>query len=766
MRRYYGDLKSSSSDCIQIKDFLVKAPFVGNAKFLSISVSAKTNAVLAGSSDNLQHSLDYRHIVDHLRSIPIDGDLFADPSRIGGNVSFNLSTLFPEIPEFRVEIESRQGDATSTFESRPANDLSYKIVQTTKNGSIATTSASRRNDSPPNRRIATELIFSLEKLQLILGVLPEERENLQPVRLTVTLLDEPLESLASPLKNADGSLFNVHHSESTSRLPNIEYMVRVFNAHLSDLLEKSSFFTVEALASHVADNLLRFIHNSLNINYKGPVSVRVEKLSAFPDCKSAGITVTRRGAGLHPKTKEDVQLFNHSGSHCAFVGLGSNMGDRVAAIETACREMNSRGIKVVKTSSLWETEAMYVVDQDPFLNGVCEIETRLTPMKLLDELQSIEQAMGRRKLVEKGPRNIDLDILLYDHEKVDDPRLNIPHKLMIEREFVLRPLCQLLPHNTHPSFPNMSPIPELLKLLPKGESPMSTVTPISATQSPIKSLLPARRSLLMAILNVTPDSFSDGGVHSHVAMDSLASTLSDFVATGATIIDVGGQSTRPGAGDVGEAEELDRVIPAIRAIRSLPQTKRICISIDTFRAHVAQEAIKAGADMVNDISGGSMDEQMLPTVAKLGATICLMHMRGTPATMNGLAHYPEGVVPTVGTELLARVSAAQAAGIPRWRIILDPGIGFAKTQDHNLEILRNLHEMRAIDGLEGIPWLVGTSRKSFIGRLTGVQSPQDRIWGTAGAVTAAVAGGADILRVHDVKEMSQVVKMADAIWRH
>lgn len=142
-----------------------------------------------------------------------------------------------------------------------------------------------------------------------------------------------------------------------------------------------------------------------------------------------------------------------------------------------------------------------------------------------------------------------------------------------------------------------------------------------------------------------------------------------------------------------------------------------------------------------------------------------MHMRGTPRTMNKMAHYPNGVVEDVGRELLERVKAAKAAGIHPWRIILDPGIGFAKNQEQNLELLRRLGELRAYPGLQGMPWLVGTSRKGFIGKITGMQKADERLLGTAAAVTASIAGGADIVRVHDVPEMAQVVKMADAMYR-
>jgi 2-amino-4-hydroxy-6-hydroxymethyldihydropteridine diphosphokinase/dihydropteroate synthase len=268
----------------------------------------------------------------------------------------------------------------------------------------------------------------------------------------------------------------------------------------------------------------------------------------------------------------------------------------------------------------------------------------------------------------------------------------------------------------------------------------------------------------MSILNVTPDSFSDGGNNHDVEEDSLRKTIMEHIDAGASIIDVGGQSTRPGSTQVGSDEELVRVLPAIKLIRSL-NLDNVAISVDTYRADVAEQAIKAGAHIINDVSAGLLDENMLPTAANIDCTICLMHMRGTPETMNSLTDYPDGIVETVGRELLKRIRAAEAAGVRRWRIILDPGIGFAKTQDQNLELLRRFDELRQYKGLENFPWLVGTSRKAFIGRITGVQEASERVWGTAASVAAAVQGGADVVRVHDVKEMAQVAKMAEAIWR-
>ncbi|WP_226585039.1 dihydropteroate synthase [Microseira wollei] len=264
-----------------------------------------------------------------------------------------------------------------------------------------------------------------------------------------------------------------------------------------------------------------------------------------------------------------------------------------------------------------------------------------------------------------------------------------------------------------------------------------------------------KRTYLMGILNVTPDSFSDGGLFNHP--EAALAQARYLVKAGADILDVGGESTRPGAAEISLEEELNRVVPAIEAIR---RELSVPISVDTTKAAIARVSVLAGADIVNDISGATFDSQMLPTVAELGVPIVLMHMRGTPQTMQNMTDY-EDLIGEIYQFLQARVEAAIASGIDKSRIILDAGIGFAKTSDQNLEILRRLSEFSSLD----CPILVGVSRKSFIGRIVNQTDPQARIWGTAGACAGAIASGADILRVHDVQEMRDVCLVADAIFR-
>jgi dihydropteroate synthase len=260
----------------------------------------------------------------------------------------------------------------------------------------------------------------------------------------------------------------------------------------------------------------------------------------------------------------------------------------------------------------------------------------------------------------------------------------------------------------------------------------------------------------MGVLNVTPDSFSDGGQFN--SLKAAFKQAQQLVNQGADFLDIGGQSTRPNAERIELDEELDRVIPIIEALRQDAEFRDIPMSIDTTRSTVAEAAIAAGADLVNDISGATFDPNMLPTVAKLDVPIILMHSRGTPKTMQTLTHYQDLITEVIDF-LATRIQAAIALGIDR--IMIDPGIGFAKTYAQNLEILRRLKEFQTLNS----PILVGVSRKSFIGHILNQPDPQKRIWGTAAACVSAIATGGDVLRVHDVAEMREACLVADAIWR-
>lgn len=258
------------------------------------------------------------------------------------------------------------------------------------------------------------------------------------------------------------------------------------------------------------------------------------------------------------------------------------------------------------------------------------------------------------------------------------------------------------------------------------------------------------RTHLMGILNVTPDSFSDGG--KHFSPDQAFAHASRMVEEGADFVDVGGESTRPGSEPVSIEEELRRVIPVIER---LAKELSIPISVDTYKSRVAEAAMNAGATIINDISGMTFDDEMLNVAARYRATVVIMHMQGTPKTMQQNPTYKH-VTRDVGQFLEKQVQKARSAGIRQ--IMVDPGIGFGKNLQHNLQLIRELGSFRSL----GCPILVGPSRKSFIGAILDLPVDQ-RLEGTAAAVTACILNGAHVVRVHDVKEMKRVARVADAL---
>jgi dihydropteroate synthase len=262
-----------------------------------------------------------------------------------------------------------------------------------------------------------------------------------------------------------------------------------------------------------------------------------------------------------------------------------------------------------------------------------------------------------------------------------------------------------------------------------------------------------RRTHIMGILNMTPDSFSDGGQFASV--DHALAHAHEMVAAGADIIDIGGESTRPGANPVSEDEELRRVIPIIKRLSAeLP----VPVSVDTYKSSVAEKALEAGASMVNDISGLRFSPDMAKVVADSGAAIVIMHIKGTPRDMQQNPEYSD-VVEEITNFLEQRIHVALKAGVNPEKIIVDPGIGFGKKLMHNLELLKRLDEFKGL----GRPIMLGTSRKKFIGTVLDIPLPEQRVIGTAATVAFGIERGAAIVRVHDVAHMVQVARMTDAL---
>jgi 2-amino-4-hydroxy-6-hydroxymethyldihydropteridine diphosphokinase / dihydropteroate synthase len=285
----------------------------------------------------------------------------------------------------------------------------------------------------------------------------------------------------------------------------------------------------------------------------------------------------------------------------------------------------------------------------------------------------------------------------------------------------------------------------------------------------------------MSILNVTPDSFTDGGQHDPQDVYKLDWAINSMLRDGADMIDIGGESTRPGSTALSAAEEWDRIKLAVKLSKEYADVdESTCISIDTYHSDVASAALDAGAHIINDVSGGTIEPAILNVVAERSAPIILGHIRGTPQTMTSAKHtrYEHGtLVQTVANELLERVRAAEDAGVRRWRILLDPGFGFAKNFKDDAELLRDFGLLRTcVPELRGIPWVAGLSRKRFVRRLAGLTreaesdlSEEEVKWwrekGTDGSLMAAMYGGADVVRVHDTKQGRALANVGEYVWR-
>jgi dihydropteroate synthase/2-amino-4-hydroxy-6-hydroxymethyldihydropteridine diphosphokinase len=461
---------------------------------------------------------------------------------------------------------------------------------------------------------------------------------------------------------------------------------------------------------------------------------------------------------------------------------GASGGGKEQNLSAALRYLAAEVGDVLDVSGLYSSEPMYVLDQPSFYNCACVIRTPLSAEQLLTQLKKLETTMGRTEKKERyGPRCIDLDIIFYNTEVIDcetqEGGLQVPHPLMGERDFVLGPVCDLVPSLTHPQTGlSVQRMYEQLQI-----SSLQRVFPIGKLDSQHWRLSPHGPTRVMGILNMTPDSFShdeEGGPTLTAAMSQVEA----FAEAGCDVIDIGGESTKPGAARIAPEDELARVLPIIQAIRSLPKYDSLLLSIDTWKATVAREAVRSGVDIVNDVSGGSWDPQMFPTVGELGVPMAIMHCRGQPfADANNSmkseasTFYGENdgqLIQEVAGELEERISNAWSNGIPRWRLMIDPGLGFSKTAAQSMSLVSRSNELKQNMAAKGQPVLLGPSRKGFLSahlsdadRQRGEKHiPSNRTWETSAAVTAGIGGGCDVVRVHDVQEMCDVVRAADQIY--
>lgn len=433
-------------------------------------------------------------------------------------------------------------------------------------------------------------------------------------------------------------------------------------------------------------------------------------------------------------------------------------------------------MEIESLSRLYESAPQYVTEQPAFLNAAAIVRTTLAPLDLLGALKQVEKQLGREFGAEQirwGPRPIDLDIVFYEGEIVlERDRLVIPHPRWQERDFVKAPMADLLQLSQPEQATGLNKNLLIAKKLWESQGGESAVRTASLDKS-LQCVLPAgngkvwawsNQTHVMGILNATPDSFSDGGLYLNAK--AAAESAAQMVNDGVDIIDIGGQSTRPGAEVLEPDEEWERVKPVLEAIRGDERFEGIPVSIDTFYSQVAERAVAAGATMVNDISGGKGDSAMFDAVADLGVPYIMMHIRGDPRTMHerSLQVY-ENICKEVGHSLSESCKEASLAGIEPWRLVLDPGIGFSKSTDGNLSLIAGIQSMRqAMESpFQNLPILVGPSRKKFLGDVTGRESPLDREWATCAVSAISALQGANIIRVHNVKAVKDAVKVADSI---
>ncbi|PIN03248.1 Dihydropteroate synthase [Handroanthus impetiginosus] len=497
------------------------------------------------------------------------------------------------------------------------------------------------------------------------------------------------------------------------------------------------------------------------------VPIKYGARAAKNSCKAASLCLSR--------LSHDSSVEVNSEEEEVVIALGSNVGDRLKNFDDALDRMKKSGIKIMRHGCLYETEPAYVTDQPYFLNSAVRATTKLDPHKLLGVLKEIERDMGRTAGIRYGPRPIDLDILFYGSQTIKTDTLVIPHERIWERPFVMGPLIDLLGFDTdnhsmvkswHLFSRHSGGLFESWEKLGGesliGKDGMRRVLPVAN-----KLWDWSKKTTIMGVLNVTPDSFSDGG--KFLSVDSAVSQVRSMVKEGADIIDVGAQSTRPMATKLSPEQELDRLIPILEVIKHMPEMEGKFISVDTFYSQVALEAVKNGTHLVNDVSAGKLDSRMHNVVADLKVPYVAMHMRGDPSTMQNRENLVyDDVSKDVACELYTQIRGAELSGIPAWRMIIDPGIGFSKNTVQNLDILMGLPSIRSEIARKSLalshaPLLIGPSRKRFLGDVCNLPSADQRDAATAAAVAAGILGGANVVRVHNVSANGDAVKLCDAL---
>lgn len=741
---------------------------------LAVSVRLNTDFSQASASDNLEHLLNYAVILRNIQEFFIHNTRrnFGSLAGVGSAV---LKVLFAKnepytaeitVLQLKLEIRAQRVLWTSTFNNNGKTDADILEI----NGL---------------------------RLLTVIGVFTFERLQRQVVDLDLKLIATP------------------------------EVSVRKVIDDVVDYVEQTNFKTVEALVSRVGQIIFQNHGQHISaasvtvtkpnaINYTEGVGVASNMTAAdFKDLEPLQLQTEQSSSSFNLPVAPSATPSNDGKLHTVYIAFGLNMGNQMAQIRQALDLLDQHGVQVKVTSLMYLSKPMYFKDQPNFYNGVVKAVTRQLPHELLATLKLIEyDHIDRKKDFDNGPRSIDLDIILYDDACINTDDLVVPHKLMLERTFVLEPLCELIPPSfVHPV--TAEPIHDHLHQLLNSQTDeelqeltrLQQLLPmprLDGEHNPLKfdQIHNLHPTMIMGILNTTPDSFSDGGKNYNRDMSEVEANALELVDEGATIIDIGGVLTRPGSVEPSEEEELERVVPYVKMIRNSthPRLANVVISIDTYRARVAAAALEAGADIINDVSMGLYEPEIFDVVAKYNCPYVMNHTRGTPATMSKLINYEpntddsiteiyvdpsqavvaslppsaETLINGVSRELAQQITRAFARGVRKWQIILDPGIGFAKNKDQNLTLLRHASYFKRyskeFDGdkylsFNGMALLIGTSRKRFLGTLIDEPVAAQRVIATTATTVGCIEQNVDILRVHDVKENKEAAVVGDAIYR-
>lgn len=761
-------MTSTIKDCVLLENLQYNAQINKKSKNLLINTVFHTDFDRASLNDDLKYSINYAVVARNFKDYE----------------SQNSNVDYPSVVQL--------GSAL-------LKDIIHKQACDSASIAMVEECANFQNVVKLNDVGNDELKFHNLSLDVIIGIFTFERFKKQPIKLDIDV-DIKFDRLKD------------------------QYDFQSLGNEITEYLAGSNFKTVEAMVLNVNKLIYKLLPHTIDCNVKvlktdiiDFTDVGVSTRKTIKDIEMIGTDVVKFESEITteeftlPKTGVRDGNFKDGEEHDVYLAFGSNEGHQLNNILESINELNKHEeIKVIQTSSLYKSKPMYYLDQPDFINGCLKIKTTLSPQELLKYLKNIEyNSLKRIKKFDNGPRSIDLDILLYDDIIINDSDLNIPHIRMIERTFVLVPLCELIPPMfIHPV--TTEPIHNHLQQLTtkNGDTQLQESDDlVTLIPLPTRNLEKHGNQLryleydlinnktptqLMSILNITPDSFSDGHTE-NLNIQSTMAKVDEMVLNNVDIIDIGGCSTRPGSEQPTVEEELNRVLPILKEIKK-KYGENVIVSIDTYRSRVAEEAILLGADIINDISAGQFDDAMYDVIAKYNVPYVINHTRGNIFNMNSLTNYSKTseddelivineresnediIISEVSKELSSLISRMYAHNIKRWQIILDPGLGFAKKLNENLSVIRNLPYMKKYQQFNKVtkeyitfkymPILLGPSRKKFIGTITGKETASERINGTSASITAGIGFGSDIVRVHDFKEMKDVCLMGDAIYKN